>query len=315
MRQLLVTRGLPASGKSTWAFEQLKNEPDRFKRINNDHLRFMLDGGYSFNKDTTAMLNAATSQLVHLALSQGYDVILDNTYLNNRTLNRVHNFAASYGDVEVIEKVFPTSIEECIRRNALREGQARVPEKAIYDMARAAKIDKHGFQFLQDKRTYYERKTPEPAKNFPAGRKKAIICDLDGTLAIINGRNPYDASNCDSDLPNVPVVECVKAMYEAGYTVLFVSGRNEQYRKPTEIFIEHYCTDPKQEDLQSLPYQLFMRKDGDSRDDRIVKREIYEEHIEQNYEVLFWIDDRPKVVRMVRYELGIPVFAICDREF
>jgi predicted kinase len=315
--QIIVTRGLPGSGKSTWAFEQLKQEPGRFKRINNDHIRLMCDGGWSTGQDT--FLNAATQQLVHLALSQGYDVILDNTYLNQRVVNKVHQFAASYGDVMVIEKVFPTSIEECVRRNALREGHARIPEKAIHDMARAAKIDKHGFKFIQDKETYYERKTPEPREDLPKNREKAIICDLDGTLAIINGRDPYDASNCDNDLPNIPVVETVKAMYDAGYQVIFVSGRNEKYREKTKVFIEHYCTAQVGTfdaivDVP-IPYKLFMRKDEDYRDDRVVKREIYEEHIEQNYDVLFVLDDRPKIVRTWRYEIGLPVFAIDDREF
>ena len=323
MRTIIITRGLPGCGKSTWAKEQLKKEPGRFKRINNDDIRFMTDDGYTFGSDTTTFLNSATAQLAHLALSQGFDVILDNTYLNKKVVGKVHQFAASYGDVKVVEKVFPVSIEECVRRNNLREGRARIPEKAIHDMARAAKIDKVGFRDIVDKETYYPRQTPEPSPDLPANRRKAIICDLDGTLAIINGRNPYDAAKCADDLPNIPVVECIKAMYHAGYEILFVSGRNACYREPTETFIQHYCTETRYvpkfardvEVEESIPYKLFMRKDGDYRDDRIVKSEIYEEHIEQNYDVLFVIDDRPKIVRTWRYEVGLPVFAIDDREF
>ena len=41
----------------------------------------------------------------------------------------------------------------------------------------------------------------------------AIICDLDGTLALLNGRNPYDASLCEDVIPNIPVVETLKLYY------------------------------------------------------------------------------------------------------
>lgn len=34
---------------------------------------------------------------------------------------------------------------------------------------------------------------------------KAIICDLDGTLALMNRRNPFDASRCDEDSLKNPV--------------------------------------------------------------------------------------------------------------
>ena len=39
---------------------------------------------------------------------------------------------------------------------------------------------------------------------------KAIICDLDGTLALMNGRNPFDASRCDNDLLHHPVANLLK---------------------------------------------------------------------------------------------------------
>jgi predicted kinase len=319
----MVTQGLPGSGKSTWAFEQLKKEPGRWKRINNDHLRLMLDGGV-FSRDNEDMLKVATFQLVSLALTSGFDVILDNTYLNPKALNKVHQFAASWGDVKVIHKVFPVDVEECLRRNALREGLARVPDKAITDMAKAAKIEKNGFP--SDKEVYYPRVEKLEYPDLPSNRKKAIIVDLDGTLANINGRNPYDASNCAEDRPNMHVVELVKAMYKQGYTILFVSGRMDSYREQTKTFIEHHVTKLERDD-ESYPggsyhyyevpieYELFMRKDGDSRKDSIIKQEIYENDIVQKYDVLFCVDDRPQVVRTWRYEIGLPVFAVDDREF
>lgn len=34
---------------------------------------------------------------------------------------------------------------------------------------------------------------------------KAILCDLDGTLALLQKRNPYDASVAENDLVNYPI--------------------------------------------------------------------------------------------------------------
>lgn len=38
-----------------------------------------------------------------------------------------------------------------------------------------------------------------------AGLEKVLLCDMDGTLSLLNGRNPYDASTCDQDELNEPV--------------------------------------------------------------------------------------------------------------
>jgi len=45
MKKVILTKGLPASGKTTWAKKVLKDNPGAYKRINKDELRLMLDGG------------------------------------------------------------------------------------------------------------------------------------------------------------------------------------------------------------------------------------------------------------------------------
>lgn len=43
-RTIILTKGIQASGKTTWALEQLKKFPGRFKRFNRDSMRSMVDG-------------------------------------------------------------------------------------------------------------------------------------------------------------------------------------------------------------------------------------------------------------------------------
>src|ERR1019366_7325992 len=138
-------------------------------------------------------------------------------------------------------------------------------------------------------------------------KQKAILVDLDGTLAIVKARNVYDASQCDIlDEPNIPVVETVRALVMNGYEVVFVSGREDKYREPTARFIKR-C-------FPAYSYQLFMRKSGDLRNDAVVKEEIYRNHIEMTYDVLLVLDDRMGVVQKWR-ELGLACFQVNAGDF
>jgi len=145
--------------------------------------------------------------------------------------------------------------------------------------------------------------------------QKAIICDIDGTLALKHdGRDWYDASTCDLDNINEPVqlVLNMAQFYNLGsvkFEIIFLSGRQEKDREPTEKFLEKYMLDG---------YPLFMRTTDDFRSDTIIKRELYEENVKGKYEILFVLDDRNSekcpVVDMWR-ELGLPCFQVADGNF
>ena len=44
-QKIILTRGLPASGKSTWSKEQVAKSNGKIKRVNKDDLREMVDAG------------------------------------------------------------------------------------------------------------------------------------------------------------------------------------------------------------------------------------------------------------------------------
>ena len=143
-------------------------------------------------------------------------------------------------------------------------------------------------------------------------KQKAIVVDLDGTCALIHQRKngPYDASRCDEeDLPNIPVIETVKALTFAGYYVVFCSGREDKHREPTMRFLHNHFPE------MNGDYVLFMRQTKDQRKDAIVKREIYEEQIAHRFDVLLVLDDRASVTKMWREELGLTVLQCADGDF
>lgn len=304
MRTVYILRGLPASAKSTFARDLIKREPNRWVRVNRDDLRAMFHNSV-FSKDKEEFIRSVQDQLILQALRDGSDVIIDNTHLVPQTVKKLHRLIASVGDVKVIEKAFNVSITEAKRRNALREGTARVPDHVIDGMARGAGIDRG--RVLEDREFYYApREMATDAYTPDETLPEAILVDLDGTVALLNGRNPFDASTCDNDLPNVPVIECVKAMKSAGRAIVFMSGREDKYREPTLSFLSKH--------FGEMPYELYMRATGDSRKDSVVKEELLEANVFHRYKIVFALDDRNQVVDHYR-SMGLTVFQVAEGNF
>ena len=138
---------------------------------------------------------------------------------------------------------------------------------------------------------------------------RAIICDLDGTLAINDhGRSFFDATDCDKDSINIPVCTVVRWASATGCQIIFLSGREDKYREPTIKFLDKCGFDKN-------IYQLVMRKTDDNRKDSVIKWELYESYIEpMNYDILFILDDRNQVVKMWR-DKGFTVFQVAKGDF
>jgi len=144
--------------------------------------------------------------------------------------------------------------------------------------------------------------------------KPAIICDLDGCLALLNGRSPFKPATCDEDLLNEPVASVVRWAFDNGNKIIFMSGREARYSQPTIGFLEKHGFYAK--DGQHIPgYFLHMRQTGDFRKDSIIKRELYEKYVLGKYNVLFILDDRKQVVDMWRLAYGLPVFQVAEGNF
>ncbi|NDW18018.1 polynucleotide kinase [Dysgonomonas sp. 216] len=135
---------------------------------------------------------------------------------------------------------------------------------------------------------------------------KAIICDLDGTLALMNGRPSYNASKADEDILNVSVANLLKIYSGLGYKILLLTGRYERFREPSLRFLS----------IHNVLYDgLWMRKDGDMRKDAVTKYEVFMTEIYNKYFVEFVLEDRNQVVDMWRKEIGLPCFQVNYGDF
>jgi predicted kinase len=290
MRKVILMKGLPGSGKSTLAKKIILENPETYKRINRDDLRAMFDNGTT-SQSNEKFVKKVRDLLIVKCLEEGKSIVVDDTNLSETNLRRVTQLVQEYNTkfnekvtVEVVE--VNTDVAVCIERDALREKP--VGEKVIRKMHE---------QFFKD--------SPEYAIQNPE-LPKAIICDLDGTLALMNGRNPFDASKCDQDELNEPVANVLRNYKKLDYKILLVSGREDKYKEPTLRFLEKHAIEFD---------DLIMRKSSDNRKDSIVKTEIYTDFIKDKYFVEFVLDDRNQVVDTWRKDLKLPCFQVYYGDF
>lgn len=131
-------------------------------------------------------------------------------------------------------------------------------------------------------------------------RAAVYLFDLDGTLANVSHRDPYDASQCDADPAHEPVLQVAKALQAQGFGIVCTSGRQECHRRQTHAFLVWH----------GVEYlRLLMRNDGDPRPDHVVKAELYRNHIAGRFDVLGVFDDRDSVCDLWRW-LGLTCFQV-----
>jgi predicted kinase len=115
MKTLYFLRGLPASGKTTWAKGMLVALNMGGKtiavRTNKDEIREQL-GGIIESK-----VIRKETEFVTEALKAGREVIVDNTHFNPQHERRYRLLAAKYGYRFELKSFMHVSLEECIRRD------------------------------------------------------------------------------------------------------------------------------------------------------------------------------------------------------
>lgn len=147
-------------------------------------------------------------------------------------------------------------------------------------------------------------------------KPKAIIFDIDGTLADITHRlhfikgekKDYDGfyRAVKDDAPKKDIISLLHLIETSNFAnwlrgceaeeemvkIFFCSGRPESTREDTLSWYHKHIS-------QDNDPELCFRKNGDYRQDHIVKEEMLRE-IQKDYDILFTVDDRQQVVDMWR---------------
>lgn len=285
MKKVIILQGLPASGKSFWAKQKIGASPNQYKRVNKDDLRDMVDDGH-WSGDNEKQILRIRDALILQFLDEGKHVIVDDTNLHPKHIENITKLVKDRDDVKIETKMFDVSLDECIKRDNARQNS--VGKKVILRMYN---------DFLKEKPLVIEYD-----KNLP----NAIIVDIDGTLAKMVDRSPYDYSKVLTDKVNTPIVELVNLLYEQKNKIILLSGRDSVCRYDTIKWLGN---------IAMLNYdKLYMRPEGNKTEDSLIKRKLYEDNIKGKYNVKFVLDDRDRVVRMWR-SLGLTCLQVDYGDF
>jgi len=328
--KVVITHGLPGSGKTTQALKMLEDDPQNIVRANRDDLRTILaPEGEKYHKgsprkDVENNVSHVQQEIIKKSLREGKTVIVDDTNLNPRRVKPLVDLARKY-NAEIEQVHVDVPVDECKRRNKARgdAGGRRVPDEVIDSMAQNAYdkeghlkdfiIADNGSVFAVEKTTVGMKKIKEfnnrqIAENPPKG-KAVVILDMDGTLF----NNEADAArylgtpgkkkdfrsfyqNIVKAPVNKKVLNLVNSMRDNdNLTIVAVTGRSDDYAS---------------ELIQALDKsgakisQLIMKREGDNRPSSEHKRDTVKKLQKEGLIIVQAIDDRDKDLQMFT-QLGI----------
>jgi len=335
-QEIIVLSAPSGSGKSTLV-QELRNKITNVRIVSRDPLRNMFFGHtdktiHNYYKGdiskTEKEINVIFDRLMDSAVKSGKSIIVDNTNLKASYINKWKKYKLP---IRVL--MLDVDAKTCIQRDQNRARtvgkdviakqfqQYRVLPKALRDgdyktgrymgfqsfswwPEELANYTKDYSKGLKDPRLDYSKRYNVKQPN---DTPWCVICDLDGTLALMDGRSPYNGEDCNTDRVNNSVDACLALYREAGYKIFLFSGRNSDNGglEATERWLDINCTE----------YDvLAMRKPGDQRKDTIVKQEMFDEHINGKFKVGMVLDDRDMMIEHWR-SIGVDCWQVYYGDF
>lgn len=292
-KKIVILQGVPASGKSTYA-KELHEANKNCVIISMDALRESR-GSYWIPEQESYIAEVEEFQVIS-ALKNGLIPVIDDTNLNPKTIAKWEALAAKEG-ATIEYKKFIIDYETACKRDEQRGN--KVGRKVIESFFK---------KYFPNMITYHDEYTCRNIHQKEPGKMEVIICDLDGTISLMKGRNPYDYHRVNEDLPEWRLISMLKSLADH-YPIIFLTGRDgtDECKELTVEWITKNFMAKKIELFQDngklfreWNWDLYMRAPGDKRPDWEVKYEIYDKFIAPNYQVINIFEDRDSVVKMWR---------------
>jgi hypothetical protein len=284
-KNIIVTIGLPGSGKTTWGKSFLKQNSD-YVKIERDDLRFGLRDISIGDKNFETLITKLQYQMVHTALNNKYNVILSDTNCNKKYLEAFINEFKYKANITF--KIFDTPVETCIDRDSKRE--RKVGEEVIKRM-------NNGFKDVINNMDLNPiTKLPEIHQPhfYDDTLLDCIIIDLDGTIAHANNkRGIYDFKEVGVDDLDYNMFKIIESIASNDVALIFLTARSEICYDETLAWLT-------KNNFPLLNYMLLMRNEGDFRPSTVVKQELYKTYVKGKLNVLCAFDDKTDVIEMWR---------------
>lgn len=286
MPKLIVLRGVPGSGKSLYA-KAYAEERDAI-RLNRDDIKLSMFG--RLHNVDNSVVDKIEDQQLRAALSTGQDILSDNTNLRASTVKAIVDIAIKHG-YDVAFQDFPIDMKTAIERDANRK--TPVGAEVIRGFFDRYHIDKTRGTLPKVPVNQHEVNRDFIAAPYipDTSLPKAFGVDLDGTLAQHVARGPHDTSLYHTDAIDESILTITNSLFDQGHKIVIFTGRSEDFRKVCEAWLH---------DNGVEYHELVMRPSGDTRNDSIVKAELFDRHIAPKYNFIAQFDDRDRVVDMFR---------------
>ncbi len=310
---LFIFRGLPGSGKNYVAEKMAREHGGRI--VDRDMIRHMLYQSYWDPECIDEKVVTETQNtLIDEGLRMQENVYVPDMNLRNQYVTRLIEKAIAFGSNWEVVDLTDVDLEVCRWRNATHDRRLVgkvVPDHVIVDLhQRFIKGKEYPLPITFPKpkavSNRYETYVPDVTK------PDAIIIDIDGTLARMVDRGPYDEHLVGNDELIEPVARMAKHASDAGVIPIFMSGRTDGCEEPTGDWLVG-----KMPWLYDAPdWDLFMRRSVEDRGrpDDDVKYDLFMREVAPHYNVLYTVDDRDKVVAMWR-SIGLVCAQVAPGDF
>ena len=293
IKKLILTRGIPGSGKSTWAKSWVNEDPTHRIRFNWDDIRNMMGPYWIIERENTGVLKSLRESFLNKMMNEGWNIVIDNMNLNPKEYEYYNNIINHHNKINNIKyelefKDFFISVDECIRRDSLRNNP--IGEKTIKELYSKYR---HFIQTTNVEKYVNNLIKPDPNKPY------CVVIDMDSTMCFNTNKRPWygkgAAEEMINDIENFGVCETVWALMQE-YPIIVATGRDTSQEEVTRKWLSQHRIDP---------IKYYFRTKGDYRKGTEVKKEQIEK-IMKDYNILVIFEDSEPIVQMYR-DMGLTV--------
>lgn len=292
-QQILLLRGIPGSGKTEFAVRWVSAEPIWRIRVSRDEISLQLFDTF-YDQLTSEHQIGTVSHMQHSmvngALKAHLSVVIDDPNLDAQTIREWMSLADRY-KVKFDYKDFEVDFTTALKNTQMPEDNFR----KIYNFTVKGKLnpmpEKPEVQHLDASSFTYVADETLP---------KAIVCDIDGTLARMVGRSPFAYHRVGEDTLIENVAAVVKRLAE-DHQIVFMTGREDSCRELTTDWLEGHGF---------VVDEMYMRSEGDTETpDQQLKLDLFNDNVRHRFNVVGVFDDRRKVCKMWE-EIGLTLFRV-----
>ena len=136
MSKVIICQGIQGSGKSTWALDYVTKEPTKRVRINRDSIRKMFGKYWVLEREE--LCNEIEDKAIAYAMVRGFEVVIDDTNLNPKTLKHIKELVLNVdSNADIRYNLFNTPLTECVtrveKRNASLPKDEQIPISVVLE--------------------------------------------------------------------------------------------------------------------------------------------------------------------------------------